>query len=169
MAMNLLDLADRGFAALPIDRESTDALLDAGKVLEGAIKRRLSRFGGGMPSAPGESPAMLSGDLWRSIRTRVIRRKKSARGDKVRVSTDLPQAPALEFGMTKGVRLRKKGGGSTSLRTMAPRPFMRPALEEVKTQIGARFLTKMRARGVRELRNQAAERASRREHEAGAA
>jgi hypothetical protein len=160
--MNILDLADQGFAALPIDRESTDALLAAGDILLGSVRSELGTFGGGEPSAPGQPPRIASGELYRSVRKRVIRRTKSTRSDKVRVGTNLPQAPALEFGMVKGVRVRKKGGG-TSLRTMAPRPFMRPALEKVKTQMTGTMLVKMRARGVRELRNQAAERASREE------
>jgi hypothetical protein len=152
--MNILDLADRGYQALPIDKESTDVLLAAGKLLEAALRRRVSRSGG--PSAPGESPAKLTGELEDSFRTRVIRRRRSARGDKVRVGTNLPQAPALNFGYAE------KG------RVLAPRPFMEPALADVKDQMTSLVRTKMRARGVRELRNTAAERAARREHEAGA-
>ena len=138
-----------GFDALPVDRESTDVLLAAGIVLEGAIKRQLSRGGG--PSAPGEPPAALTRELLGSIGHRVIRRRKSKRGDKVRVGTRLPQAPALEFGYIGRNRVLK------------PRPFMRPALDEVKGQMTSLVLAKMRARGVRELRKKAAERASRRE------
>jgi hypothetical protein len=149
MPRNLLELAGGGWDAIPIDRESTDAILAAGMVLEGAIKRRLSRSGG--PSAPGESPAILTRELLGSIGHRIIRRKKSNRGDKVRVGTGLPQAPALEFGYVDGKRVLK------------PRPFMRPALDEVKSQMTSRVLAKMKARGVRETRNRRAERASRRE------
>lgn len=63
-------------------------------------------------SAPGDSPAVDSGRLRASIGV-----QKRGEGH-YRVGTNVEYAPLLEFGTRK----------------MAPRPFMRPAVEKVKSR-----------------------------------
>jgi hypothetical protein len=89
-------------------------------VLVGIIKRILSKRGTGRTygshtaSAPGEPPAVRYGDLRRSIGREKV-------GGTIRVGSGLKRAAALEFGH------RYSSG-----RILAPRPFMRPAVEQLK-------------------------------------
>lgn len=68
-------------------------------------------------SAPGESPAVQSGDLVRSLE-QVLELDVTARATAV-VSSDDNKAAMLEYGTSK----------------MAPRPFMRPSIDENKQAI----------------------------------
>lgn len=93
------------------------AVEKAAIVLEKHIKQTLSQRGTGrryprgkkthQASAPGEPPAVDTGQLRASIR------REKAGLFTWRVGTGLEHAPHLEYGTSK----------------MAPRPFMRPALE----------------------------------------
>jgi HK97 gp10 family phage protein len=103
------------------DRQAERKVIAAGgKVLKAAIQSQLRRRGtrrrpGGQPaSAPGQSPAVQTGQLVRSI-------GMQWRGEKLRVGTDLIRGRFLEFG-TAEIRAR---------------PFMRPAYASVKDAMGA--------------------------------
>lgn len=109
-------------------------------IIEKYTKEQLSHAGGGrtyparkgrgahQASAPGESPAPDLGDLRKSIGREQV-------GDVMRVGTGLRRAAALEFG-----HVYQTGGGTmfraalenrvlAGIRVLAPRPFMRPALQ----------------------------------------
>lgn len=106
-----------GRAAAEAEQRLPGALLTAGLVLEREIKLQLSHPGTGriykrrsishQASAPGEPPAPDTGSLRNSIGHEAV-------GDVLRVGSAMAVVPeALEFGTQR----------------IAPRPFMRPALE----------------------------------------
>ena len=88
------------------------------RFLEGEIKKDIS---GPSPSAPGEPPGVVSGELRRSMTHEV---EKTPQGVTGRVGTNKEYAIPLEFGTS----------------TMAARPFLRPGLEKNKKPI-AKTLT----------------------------
>jgi len=81
-------------------------------------------------SAPGDPPAPDTGQLRNSVHTSWV--AASAAGHKdighVKVSTNAPQAAALEFGTTTA-------GASRNV-TILPRPAWRPAIAKVKAAMG---------------------------------
>jgi hypothetical protein len=117
-------------------------------------------------SSPGMPPAPDTGELRRSIRVEIL-------PSRVRVGTPLPYAAALEFGTVinrevKGVRLQglnsrlKKSRGfgrldlaqqkvrsvrSLSGGVIAPRPFMRPALQMAREEMTQAWVAKLQILG----------------------
>jgi len=89
-----------------------------GQQVSGRAKNLVSRPnpGGVNPSAPGEPPKLVTGQLRNSIDYRV---DTSANSVTVTVQAAAPYAGYLEFGTVK----------------MAARPFLRPAFEESKGSI----------------------------------
>lgn len=107
---------------------ATAAVRLAGLELVRAAKLQLSKPGTGREyrrkggkvhkaSAPGQPPAVDTGALRNSIGMGVV-------GGVVRVGSGLAKAPLLEFGTLDD-------GG-----VLAPRPFMRPALEDARAAMG---------------------------------
>lgn len=88
------------------------------RFLEGQIKQSVS---GSSPSAPGEPPGVVTGELRRSMAHEV---EKTPQGVTGRVGTNKEYAVPLEFGTSN----------------MAARPFLRPGLEKGKKQV-AKILT----------------------------
>lgn len=149
----------------------SELMKEAGKVLRKSIQKRLAtraprlrvslnkpehgkRRMYGEPSDPGESPHRISGRLHRSIRSVV------KDGERTVLSNDF-RAKWLEFGLVvapKAARMsQKKRFGkllpeskqhmikATKGRTIEPRPFMRPGLEDARPElrkIGAQILRK---------------------------
>lgn len=72
-------------------------------------------YGGVRTSAPGEAPASQTGRLVRSFRVEVHRENYT-----VSIRNNAPYAHMLEFGTIK----------------MAPRPYLRPALNFIREQTG---------------------------------
>jgi phage gpG-like protein len=113
-----------------------NAVLAGVLILEGAVKEELSRPGTGrvyergetthQASAPGQPPAVDTGRLRNSI----THAGPTWQGDSVEaeVGTNVEYAAVLEYGGTTG-----KGGRVR----LAPRPFMRPALERAESQVDA--------------------------------
>lgn len=111
------------------------ALRAAALVLEREIKIELSRPGGGrfykrgkrgrmhQASAPGQPPAVDTGRLRNSIGHQF-----NADFTKVRVGSGVKYAALLEYGTIK----------------MAPRPFMRAALERAKKQMTDEVVSELR-------------------------
>jgi hypothetical protein len=107
----------------------------AGLELVRAVKLELSQPGTGrtykkgrhkhVASAPGEPPAVDTGALRNSIDMETV-------GGVLRVGSGLKKAPGLEFGTV--------GDGGH----IAPRPFMRPALEKVKDKMTGVVVTDLR-------------------------
>ena len=62
-------------------------------------------------SAPGEPPAVMTGQLRSSIKYRIVGELRALKGE---VGSELKKAPMLEFGTSK----------------MAARPFLRPTFQE---------------------------------------
>ena len=117
----------------------------AGLELERAIKLQLSHPGTGIvyggarsrktgrprkrhqASAPGEPPAPDTGALRNSVGQEIV-------GGILRVGVGMPYGPFLEFGTLT------EGGA------IAPRPFMRPALESVKDKMTGVVIQDLRHR-----------------------
>ncbi len=95
---------------------------EAGMALSDHVKVMISRPNplGEAPSAPGEPPARVSGELMDSVAYEVV---ESDRGLVVLVGASAPYALALEYGT----------------RRMAARPFLRPSLAEMEPLIARIF------------------------------
>lgn len=76
----------------------------------------VSNAGGDQPSAPGEPPRKVTQTLSKSIATVTAR---NGAGIKTEIGSNVPYARHLEFGTSK----------------MEARPFLRPALQRLKTQV----------------------------------
>lgn len=141
-----------GFRALQqlsadIGGGNTEGVKKAALVLEKKLKEKLSHPGSGrtyparkgrgkhQASAPGEPPAPDLGDLRKSIGQEVVNGKR-------RVGTGLRRAPSLEFG---NIWPTSTGGN----RVLAPRPFMRPAVEEATEDMKSEMIGDLRIRGQR--------------------
>jgi len=103
------------------------------------ITRRLARPGTKQrakqvhqASAPGEPPAPDIGELHRTIGQEVV-------GDVIRVGSPLPQAAALD----RGAVIPTAGGYII----LQPRPFMEPALDKAKAEMGTAVVGALRANG----------------------
>lgn len=110
---------DRNKVRDMVDRLALRGLDRAGKAMVGIVRDRLAVAGGGVPSAPGESPRKQTGELQASVGYAVDLRART-----VTVTVDHPAALALEYGT----------------RIMAPRPYLRPALHEYRDRFGDRPL-----------------------------
>ena len=101
--------------------------------LERAIKLVLSHPGTGrtygkhQASAPGEPPAVDTGILRNTIGTESL-------GGVIRIGSGQEYAPILEYG--------------SGLARIAPRPFMRPALESVKERMTGLVIAELRRADV---------------------
>ena len=114
------------------------ALEAAAKLLHAQVISELSTPGKGriyekykprrthQASAPGDPPAPDTGVLRNSI---TIGPTETG----YRVGTNLQSAPVLEFGSS----------------SMAPRPFMRPAIDKVREQLGPAIVAVLRRKGAR--------------------
>lgn len=174
MARNLLGFkASRELGRRVVESlDTATPLEDSAKVLLKAVKDELSTFGGGQPSAPGQAPALQSGEYRRSWDYRMLKQRRGRSRAKARVGTDDPAGPSLEFGRKKGARLRRRGGleaaralnAATTVGQVdvAPRPHLRPAAKKAAGKMLATFRAKMRAVGVVESRFRQAEAAARR-------
>lgn len=94
-------------------------------------------------SAPGEPPAVRSGDLRRSWRQKTAS-EGAGKGLTVKpaITTDVKYAPILEEGYDGEVQKQSKAkDGTTKTKkyhlTIAPRPFEEPIVEEAKPRIKA--------------------------------
>ena len=105
-----------------IDAGLARAASEAGGALADHVRMKISRPNpsGAAPSAPGEPPARVTGELLDSVAYEVI---ESDRGLVVSVGAAAPYAQALEYGT----------------RRMAPRPFLRPSLAEMEEEIARIF------------------------------
>jgi len=118
---------DKAIDPKDVEKRLTNAVV----FLEGEVKRMLSQPGHGrayyrgnvkhIASAPGEPPAVDTGRLRASITHRVERDGKNFSG---LVGTNVEYAKDLEMGTAK----------------MAPRPFLRPTLENNKQRILDEFI-----------------------------
>lgn len=97
------------------------ALVKGGNMVAKSAKKSIARgqktgvvYGNHQASAPGEAPAQDTGELARGIQVQ-------KRGDHVLIVSTAPYSAALEFGTE----------------TIAPRPFMQPAVEENREPIKA--------------------------------
>lgn len=120
----------RAFAAT-IGQADQPAIQEAAKVLVKHIKQEL---GAKHVSAPGQPPGKRSGRLQKSIGREVV-------GGVMRVGSGDFTAPILEQG---SVSVDKHTGRS---HTLAPRPFMRPAMEQAKTEMTTVAVGELRKRG----------------------
>jgi len=95
---------------------------EAGMALSDHVKVLISRPNplGEAPSAPGEPPARVSGELMDSVGYEA---EMTGKGAAVRVWASAPYALALEYGT----------------RRMAARPFLRPSLAEMEPLIARIF------------------------------
>lgn len=118
----------------------------AAKVLVKHVKRQLGRKGG--VSAPGEPPRRQTGRLQKSIASEV-------RNGVRRVGTGYFTGYILEFGSITGAASadtlgrtqrasRRKSGRKRG--AIEPRPFMRPALEAAKEEMGDVTVGELRKR-----------------------
>jgi phage gpG-like protein len=102
-----------------MEKEINQRLENAAAYAETAVKMELSRPGSGKlygshrASAPGQPPAVLTGDLRASITHKVVRAGMFLTA---MVGSNKYTAPLLEFGTSK----------------MAPRPFMRVTIERIQ-------------------------------------
>ena len=105
-----------------VDAGMASAGEQAGQALADHVRMKLSRPNpsGAAPSAPGEPPARVTGELLDSVAYEVLETEK---GLSVTVGTAAPYALALEYGT----------------RRMAPRPFLRPAFAEMEEEIARIF------------------------------
>lgn len=117
-----------------LDKHQDDFLDDAlRKVSEYVVDYIKSNWTATSPSSPGEPPAVVSGTLDASVSTEAAGRSAGGQFTSSKhvhtrvVHVKAPYANILEYGSAK----------------MAPRPFVRPALDaarpEMKRQIIARF------------------------------
>ena len=127
-----------------------DGLEFAGRTFSSEVKRLLNlrashKGAGGEPSPPGEPPARMFGNLWRSIGEEVV---LSERTVYVGTESDNPASKyALihEFG---GVIGGSDGNGTAH---MPARPYLRPAFAKAKPEInrvfGAAFRRRLQQKG----------------------
>lgn len=129
-----------------------DGLEAAGVTLSREVRRLLnlrgsSKSAGGQPSPPGEPPARMTGNLWRSIGEQV---ELSDRAVYVGVESDNPAnqyAMIHEFG---GIieYIGPNGGGQF---TMPARPYLRPALanstENLNRVFSSALVRRLRQKG----------------------
>ncbi len=101
------------------------------------------RYGRHTASAPGQSPATITGELAKSLGV-----KASRSGLSTTVTDSAGSATALETGSVGGggphkgrtnAKARKLGIEQSTVRKVAPRPFMEPALEKVAGGLEARI------------------------------
>ena len=123
----------QGVRRLNAKRRATAAALNSGAIEPGAITSRRILTGLHRASQPGDPPAPDTGTLRRSAFV-----ERTERG--VRVGVAMPYGVALELGTT--------GAGRGRNVTIAPRPFMRPALAVTRAQLGDVFRVVLRV-GVR--------------------
>lgn len=115
--------------ALNVRRQAYAKALNAGAIAFEDITKRNILTGLHRASAPGDPPAPDTGTLRRSA---FIERTETG----VRVGVAMAYAAALEFGTTRAGRNRKT--------VILPRPFMRPALAAVQSQLGSVFRTTLK-------------------------
>lgn len=94
-------------------------------------------------SAPGEPPAVRSGDLRRNWRQRTAS-ESTGKGLTVKpaIATEVKYAPILDEGFDGEVekKIKKKDGSTKTTQyhlTIAPRPFEEPIIEDAKPRIKA--------------------------------
>lgn len=119
--------------AANVAREVTAALYSAGQDIELDAEHSITQGGitgdGHVPSLPGQPPNRDTGDLDGSIETKVIAQNPPT----VHVTAGGPKAPhavPLEFGTSK----------------MAERPYMRPATEKNRKNIGQKVAQAVRVK-----------------------
>ncbi len=115
-------------------RQGYATALNAGAIVKEDITSRRVLTGLHRASKPGDSPAPDTGTLRRSA---FIERTEHG----VRVGVAMPYAAALEFGTTRAGRQRNV--------TIAPRPFMRPAMERLRGKFGRLFRATLQTSGPR--------------------
>ena len=117
-----------------------DCVLKAAIVLQGAIKIRMGGHGlgkSGRPSPPGQSPAVQTGALRRSIQ---VDTKDVAKRLTAHVGSALPYARIQEFGGTIKAKkspylfFRMPDGSFRRVKSvrLPARPYMRPGLKKAK-------------------------------------
>lgn len=120
-----------GVRKLNAKRRGYAMALNAGAISPGDITNRRVLTGLHRASKPGDPPAPDTSFLRRSTFI-----ERTGKGGRVGVSA--PAALALEFGTTRAGKRRNV--------TIAPRPFMRPALAKVREQLGQIFISTLRVR-----------------------
>lgn len=120
-----------GVRKLNAKRRGYAMALNAGAIEFGDITNARVLTGLHRASKPGDPPAPDTGFLRRSA---FIERT----GKGMRVGVSAPAALPLEFGTTRAGKARNV--------TIAPRPFMRPALAKVRAQLGPIFISTLRVR-----------------------
>ena len=120
--------------ALNVRRRAVATALNAGAIEFGSITKKPILTGLHRASAPGEPPAPDTGTLRRSAFI-----ERTDRG--VRVGVAMPYAAALEFGTTRAGRDRKT--------VILPRPFLRPALAQIRTTLGPVFTESIKRAATR--------------------
>ncbi|MFC6487355.1 HK97-gp10 family putative phage morphogenesis protein [Nitratireductor sp. GCM10026969] len=107
-------------SAADVAREVTSALYSAGQEIEldaeNSITQGSVSGAGHVPSLPGEPPNRDTGFLDTNIETTI----ETHNPPKVHVTSNAPYSAALEYGTSK----------------MAERPFMRPATEKNRREVG---------------------------------
>lgn len=101
-----------------ISGANSEPVKRAATVLQKEVRRLLNTRGGGKPSAPGSPPHRQSGRLWRSWRQAVVQGIR-------RVGSGDFRSWMAEFGTDRE----------------APRPYARPALENVAGQMAEVLVT----------------------------
>ncbi len=119
----------QGVRRLNAKRRATAAALNSGAISPESITSRRILTGLHRASAPGDPPAPDTGTLRRSAFV-----ERTERG--VRVGVAMPYAAPLEFGTTRA--------GTGRNVTIAPRPFMRPALAKTRAMLGDVFRVVLR-------------------------
>jgi hypothetical protein len=115
-------------------RQQTADALNAGTITRDAIRSARVLTGLHRASKPGDPPAPDTGTLRRSAFL-----ERTANG--VRVGVAMPYAAALEFGTTRAGKQRNV--------TIAPRPFLRPAMAKIRAQFGVLFRATLQTGGPR--------------------
>lgn len=107
-----------------IDAGLAAAASEAGGALADHVRMKISRPNpsGAAPSAPGEPPARVSGELLDSVAYEIM---ETGRGLSVTVGAAASYALSLEYGT----------------RRMAQRPFLRPSLAEMEEEIARIYRT----------------------------
>lgn len=104
-------------------------------------------------SAPGDPPAPDTGALRDSIHMELVQRTTIREPTVVRVGSNLIYAEPLEYGSVaiRGRANRKAGRGrlGVSIGSLAPRPFLRPAFEMVRSEMGDAIVASLRIGGER--------------------
>ncbi len=126
-------------------------LIARGRELEGMVKRSMRKGTGRIymkgkkrnivhiASAPGQAPAVDTGRLHASISTNFIGSgsKNGPVGSKALAEDGVgePANDSYAFKVVVGTRVDYAPGLEFGTRSIAPRPFMRPAFEEMKSRM----------------------------------